>query len=738
MKSLIRLGFLGAFGSALPSFGWSSSADAPVCQRPPSAFALSDPPYDNYFYSDCNVAAQVVVTNPLPDSDLSQIRPRLIVAWPGGNSGMCAYFAPQNGVNGSLGIKVVNSTVGEPLAPVYTSPGLSKYPGVGVKAVLHMNSSATLSVPILGSIRTIRDYVEGGGLLDPQIQDAVKVTANGDGGASLQRRWLDNITTSALQFYPVDNSTSRVMVVNNTLNFESGDYLVSAQIDYPQLTQLPPTEVLAPDAAKLVSQQPDQVSALSFLSYSEKIVAGAWRFLTYFGRDSMVSALLLEPVLSKGNGSAMEAVIGAVLERINRTDGTACHEETLGDYATWLNMKDGVVSNDMVCDYKMIDTDYFLPVLMQRYLVDSKVGRSRRSAFLSTPAGSVDVANKNLTWGQLSTVNAERVMRLAQPFARNHTKENLIHLKEGQVVGQWRDSTYGIGGGRIPFDVNTALVPAALRSIAALTRHGVYPNHTDWGTLADQYADIWEDKTLPFFEITIPQAKAQSLVQSYANKTSIPSRHDQITSNVTFYALALDGNSHQSKVRVLHSDDSFRLFLLNTTTNQPQLTSFINQTATHIQATFPAGLMTDASMVVANPAYGDDPVYARNWTTGAYHGTVVWSWQLALMARGLENQLARCQPLSSSANSTAVPAFCSIPSVHDNVKSAYRVLWDSIENNTQQLSSEVWSWVYREGKFAVTPLGVLPPPDGGAQTESNIRQLWSLAFLGVRRNTSLQ
>jgi hypothetical protein len=38
--------------------------------------------------------------------------------------------------------------------------------------------------------------------------------------------------------------------------------------------------------------------------------------------------------------------------------------------------------------------------------------------------------------------------------------------------------------------------------------------------------------------------------------------------------------------------------------------------------------MTDVSMLVANPAYGTIPDYAANWTTGAYHGTVVWGWPL--------------------------------------------------------------------------------------------------------------
>ncbi len=72
------------------------------------------------------------------------------------------------------------------------------------------------------------------------------------------------------------------------------------------------------------------MDSLSFLSYTNKLLAGAWRFLTYFGRDSMISLLLLEPVLSEGEGGAMEAGIAAVLERLNRTDGNACHEETIG------------------------------------------------------------------------------------------------------------------------------------------------------------------------------------------------------------------------------------------------------------------------------------------------------------------------------------------------------------------------------------------------------------------------
>lgn len=65
-------------------------------------------------------------------------------------------------------------------------------------------------------------------------------------------------------------------------------------------------------------------------------------------------------------------------------------------------------------------------------------------AIHSTSAGTINAANQNLTWGQLALINAERIMRLAGPFARDPSKDNLIRLKEGQTVGQWRDSEFGM------------------------------------------------------------------------------------------------------------------------------------------------------------------------------------------------------------------------------------------------------------------------------------------------------
>ena len=88
---------------------------------------------------------------------------------------------------------------------------------------------------------------------------------------------------------------------------------------------------------------------------------------------------------------------------------------------------------------------------------------------------------------------------------------------------------------------------------------------------------------------------------------------------------------------------------------------------------------------------------------------------MAMMAAGLERQLGRCATSSR-------PDFCSDNGVHGNALAAYNHLWDLIESNTANLSSEVWSWLYQNGDFVVEPLGALP----GA-TESDIRYVISSA-----------
>ncbi|UKZ47941.1 hypothetical protein TrVGV298_002177 [Trichoderma virens] len=722
----------------------------PTGQTPPAGCSartlhVNDPPYDDYFYSDCHVDAQAVVTSPLSDSNLSIIGPRFIVAWPAGNSGICTYFQPQNGKNGTLAIELVNSTLGTPLGPINSRIRGSPNPVVGVEGVLSFNNSAELSLAILGSINNILDFIEGGSTLTPVIQRGINVTRFQNNGAQISRLWLDNVTTSTLTLVPWNNNDARVRINGTKLKFGSGFYHFSASYNYPQLKQLSPSQTLNNQSQSLVQQQPATVGSLSFLSYSEKLIAGGWGSFIYSGRDSLLTGLLLSNVLST---DAMETVIGAALERINRTDGSVCHEEQIGDYATLVNMQNGLTSTAPSCTYEMIDTDYFLLILLERYFGTAKPERIQ--SLLQTKAGSVNPNNKNLTWGDLSYTTASKIMNATAPFEQAQTVKNLIAFKPGENVGQWRDSKYGNANGRIPFDVNTALAPAALYAISKLANmSGIYPNNSetsDWVAIAARRAKVWEDNTLPFFQHSITTDTAVSRLEQYTHQSTFykgPTHGDSVTkfsSNGTIidYGLSIHSVDTPDIIPISHTDSACRHYLLNST-NDEQLTTFINATANAILRPFPAGLSTPLGLVVANPSLSNDSTLFKNFTNAAYHGTVVCGWQLAFAARGLEKQLGRC----NATDGTTPPAFCNDESVYNALRDAYNKLWDQIEQNESRLESEVWSWQWHNGKngtqkgYEAAALGGFNPPPGVAgTTESNARQLWSLAFLSVKRNKS--
>ena len=107
-------------------------------------------------------------------------------------------------------------------------------------------------------------------------------------------------------------------------------------------------------------------------------------------------------------------------------------------------------------DYKIIDTDYYFLVLMDRYFLSSGSNNTNKATkLLNTMAGIIDPANKGLTYARLALINAGEIMAIARQYAApgNQIIGNLAHLKADQIVGEWRDSTYGIGGGRVPLDV---------------------------------------------------------------------------------------------------------------------------------------------------------------------------------------------------------------------------------------------------------------------------------------------
>lgn len=179
-----------------------------------------------------------------------------------------------------------------------------------------------------------------------------------------------------------------------------------------------------------------------------------------------------------------------------------------------------------------------------------------------------------------------------------------------------------------------------------------------YADFAISYAQIWEDESLRFFKVTVPQADAVSFVERYASSknVNVPSNSANITGDITFYGLALNGNLNTPVVSVMNTDDCFRHFFLNTT-NQTQLSAYLSQTADHILKPFPVGLSSEIGLFVANPAYIDSATFVDTFSKTYYHGTVVWSWQLAMMGAGLAKQLGRCDSDQILGKSFLVPQY---------------------------------------------------------------------------------
>ncbi|PPQ63764.1 hypothetical protein CVT24_004273 [Panaeolus cyanescens] len=448
---------------------------------------------------------------------------------------------------------------------------------------------------------------------------------------------------------------------------------------------------------------------VSFLTFQDKFVAGGWRFLTYFGRDSLIALRMLMPILTP---DAIEAALGAVIERANST-GALCHEETIGDYASFVNIGNGRpdLGNTPFYDYK---------------------GQNRSSEFMSKEAvlqqgKYLDIVNR------ISSYNINRALPFYQ--ASTTSVSNLLAFRPGQPVGNWRDSNQGTGYGTIPFDVNVALVPANLRAINSLIGAGILKSQdldiSTSGVDLIAVANKWEQDVPGLFEVTVSGEDAESRLLDFVQEVGLDqgllatNNTSSAQTDVSFYALSLmpDG----APVQVLNSDLGFNLMY---GTNLSAV--FMGRVADALTA-YPRGLLTNIGMVVANPAYDSNRTNVHVLDRTAYHGTVVWSFQQALMAGGLARQLSFCGNL----NTTIVditppleqPLWCDDAELLARLKEGQDRLWMSINGAAANIYSEVWSYSFDNSTktFQVADLANLSP-DG---TESDAIQLWSYGFLGL-------
>jgi hypothetical protein len=656
---------------------------------PPLAFAVEIGANDNHFLRQGPVAAHLVLR--------SGTKPRILLAFPAGNSGVGVWFASTS--------EPVRFELQGPPQPAHDSDARGR-PLYGMTALASIAArDLQIRQAVLSSVRVLRDY-EQLGTLAAQLTVAPSVSGN---TISWARERLDGAVGYRLTL-EITHGELRDGHLRAGADGRIGLRITGLTGETP-LTPLAGAQLLSlragPDAATR--------DTLTFLAYREKLLAGSWRFDTYFGRDTLIATRLLLPALS---APAVESALASVLARLSPR-GEVAHEEDIGEQAVLDHMKlDGSRSAAPVFDYKMIDSSYLLAPLAAAWLLDDARGRPRAAAFLAAAnqtAGQGGAAGGEATRGAALVRNLRFVLSGAASFAAEPGVTHLISLKSGFNVGNWRDSETGLGGGRYPYDVNAVLVPAALRAAGALYASGLLSAYLDANDRASfaraaDLARVWRERAPPLFEVVVPAATARGAIESYAAAQGVSAQAALGalgalgTQGLSFHALALDASG--APVPVLHSDEGFALLFGELSP------AAVDQAVTASLRPFPAGLMTGVGMVVANPVYAP-PALQSTFSRNAYHGTVIWSWQQALFAAGLERQLRRAD----------LPE-----SVRAHLVGAQRTLWSAIEATRAMNNSELWSWSVGADGYQVAPFGA----SAADADESNAAQLWSTVYLAVR------
>ncbi|KAI1431637.1 hypothetical protein GGR50DRAFT_56176 [Xylaria sp. CBS 124048] len=168
-----------------------------------------------------------------------------------------------------------------------------------------------------------------------------------------------------------------------------GIIVFNASQTYPGLEQLSPSQTLHLKSQDLMTESPDETKSLSFFSFTSRVVAEGWRDISHTLAET--PSFLFTIFLSASSprtvsGGFVEVMLSAAVERINASDGSLCHQETIDDYATLVNEKQGLYSTDLICSYETIDTDLSLPIAVNEYFVESSIGCSRRDSFLARQA----------------------------------------------------------------------------------------------------------------------------------------------------------------------------------------------------------------------------------------------------------------------------------------------------------------------------------------------------------------
>ena len=511
-----------------------------------------------------------------------------------------------------------------------------------------------------------------------------------------------------------------------------------------------------------------EVRSVELLSSNEKLMAGLPNYATYFGRDGMMTALMMRsiwtPVMS-------ERVIASVLAKLAPT-GDVSHEEALGeqsirehadeynarikDYFSRLRGGDRARADSELAaareilrdlrhtreNYHMMDDEFQLPVLEALYLADSAVPAERKRAFLRAHASNGE--------GHLTLMLREMalVAKETQAFAQNPIATNLVSFVRRDSThwqsASWRDSDVGYANGRFAMDINAIWAPRALQAIsstlASLRALGYSGQALDSVTpeVARSPLGTWLSDSTPLlhaietwqrartlFVVALGSREVEQRIRAKLASLPAPERDfwEQLLTqqhvnedSVVFLALSLDAAG--APIPVVNTDPATDLFLRSHAArdaNSQRTSGEVLQEIEPFVRYYPVGLFVDTlGPVVANDAYAP-PFVWRMFEKDLYHSPrVVWGREVNLFLLGTANQI------SAALDSTGRVADPALESYVRSLRSSLtRVL--SAVNASHLQHNEVWSYRISNGRLLPTRYG----------TSSDV-QLWSTTDLAVQ------
>jgi hypothetical protein len=533
----------------------------------------------------------------------------------------------------------------------------------------------------------------------------------------------------------------------------------------PQPGRVAPVPGSSTSPASYYRQLERDVRGTELLSSKEKLMAGLPNYGTYFGRDMMMTSLMMQPVWTD---AMFEFVIASALRKLG-PQGDVSHEEALGGQAIRENSSeynahiseyvrltrrgsrtaaDTALTNARALladlqrvreNYHMRDDEFQLPVVAARYLTNAAVTAVRKKTFL------LDSSDGRGPRIGLLMKELSLVATLAAPYAREPVVQNLIGSPRIDSTHwrsiSWRDSNAGYANGRFAMDINAIWAPRALQSIGEILAalKGIGFTNEQLAALAPAARDSslgafardpeslqramqnWQGAIRHFVVSftsedirTRVAAKLQSLpAEERAYWQGVLSAAGADRQPLEFLAISLD--SAGRPIPVVNTDPATRLFLRDGRDTTSAALAGVTRDVRAIMRPYPIGLFVDRlGPLVANDAYASPGVWEA-FRRDTYHSPrVVWGREVNLALLGLANQISGATDAAGRARDPSLTPY--VAEMRDALRRANAAVEASgLKHN------ELWSYEISGG--------TLKPIRYGTSTDV---QLWNVTDLAVQ------